>query len=103
MRCSTTPARAGCRQRRRRPGRGAASRSLRLSRLDRLVISHEDRDHAGGAAGLLQRFAVRLWMSSLPAAHPLRLLPHPHEPCVRGDEWTWDGFGSRYCIQGRPR
>jgi competence protein ComEC len=60
-------------------------------RLDELLLSHRDTDHVGGAAVLLDRFAVARLRSSLEATHPLRQRAVPHIGCVAGQQWTWDG------------
>jgi competence protein ComEC len=62
-------------------------RSRRISQLDRLVISHADLDHSGGAGFLLQ---------NLPVADLIvgETLPGPAadaKPCVAGAAWRWDG------------
>ena len=63
-----------------------------VRRLDRLVISHDDIDHSGGAASLLEAFAVTDTVSGLAPGHPLR---GPRAgvavPCVAGTRWQWDG------------
>lgn len=65
--------------------------------IDRLVISHEDTDHVGGAASVVAGWPVRELMSTLPLDHPLRGQPGmrgqplPHRPCVAGQSWVWDG------------
>ncbi|MEY8877054.1 MAG: ComEC/Rec2 family competence protein [Leptothrix sp. (in: b-proteobacteria)] len=59
-------------------------------RLDRLVLSHRDADHVGGAAAVLREPGAAMVLSSLEAGHPLRALA-PHQPCVAGLSWRWDG------------
>ncbi|WP_088279503.1 DNA internalization-related competence protein ComEC/Rec2 [Ideonella sp. A 288] len=60
------------------------------TRIDRLVLSHRDIDHVGGAATLFASLPVADTTSSLEAGHPL--LQHgPHRPCEAGQSWTWDG------------
>lgn len=59
--------------------------------IDRLVLSHRDTDHVGGAASLLQRVPVRALSSSLADEHPLRAVPVPQERCRAGQAWQWDG------------
>lgn len=66
-------------------------RHLGVRRLDELVITHRDLDHAGGAASVLRGLPVALLRSSLEPGHPLRRFPVPHEPCRRGQSWQWDG------------
>ncbi|MBL8333315.1 MAG: DNA internalization-related competence protein ComEC/Rec2, partial [Rubrivivax sp.] len=57
----------------------------------RLMLSHRDSDHVGGAASLLARMPVRSLSSSLADDHPLRAGPVPHQPCRAGQRWHWDG------------
>lgn len=61
------------------------------SRIDRLVLSHRDTDHVGGAATLLRSLPVGDLRSSLEAAHPLLAAGVPHAPCLAGEGWEWDG------------
>lgn len=60
-------------------------------RVDRLVLSHRDTDHVGGARALLGALPVLSSASSLPADHPLRELAPDHQPCAAGQTWVWDG------------
>src|SRR5690606_10347747 len=63
-----------------------------ISRLDGMVISHSDMDHAGGAASVLREMAVaRVW-SSLPADSLLLQKAAHHAPCDAGQAWEWDGI-----------
>ncbi|MDH0867964.1 DNA internalization-related competence protein ComEC/Rec2 [Mitsuaria sp. GD03876] len=56
-------------------------RGLGERRLDLLMVSHADQDHAGGTASLLQ---------AMPVARRLGAVPDG-EACRRGQRWTWDG------------
>ena len=63
------------------------------SRIDRLVLSHRDLDHVGGARSVLGAMAVSEVLSSLEAGHPL-LSPAPartDKRCAAGQSWVWDG------------
>jgi len=71
--------------------RGAGVRAL-----DRLVISHEDADHAGGARDVMAALPVRDLLTAAPAGHPLLappdgVAPPPARPCAAGQRWQWDG------------
>lgn len=44
-----------------------------------MMVSHKDRDHAGGAASVQQAFVRMQWMGS------------GGVPCQAGQSWTWDG------------
>ncbi|MDP4029540.1 MAG: DNA internalization-related competence protein ComEC/Rec2, partial [Gallionella sp.] len=80
-----------------------ALRALGIGRLDGLVLSHDDSDHTGGAASIMQALPVGWVSSSLPAAHPLlqspTLSPNPSPAngrgesrrCQDGESWNWDG------------
>jgi competence protein ComEC len=62
-----------------------------VRRLDGLVVSHEDNDHAGGADSVIQAVPTRWLLSSLPVGHPLSAVPQRHMSCVDGQRWRWDG------------
>jgi len=59
--------------------------------VDRLMLSHRDSDHVGGAASLQAALPVREWHSSLEDSHPLRALAREHLRCDEGQTWQWDG------------
>jgi competence protein ComEC len=58
-----------------------------LRRVDVLVASHDDLDHAGGAGSVAELVAVERRVASGAALDPLG----PVERCRRGVRWTWDG------------
>jgi competence protein ComEC len=62
-----------------------------VHRLDRVVISHDDDDHSGGAASLLAGIPVAEVVSGLAPAHPLLARGGGARPCVAGTRWRWDG------------
>lgn len=66
-------------------------RGLGVRRIDRLVLSHRDNDHVGGARTLLKALPVGELLGSLEAGHPLHGLGVPHRRCVAGERWVWDG------------
>jgi competence protein ComEC len=63
--------------------------------IDRMVISHSDSDHVGGAASLLKQIQFESMMGSLPSTnHLLQNLQArtiPAIPCRFGQRWVWDG------------
>ncbi|CAM5795934.1 DNA internalization-related competence protein ComEC/Rec2 [Rhizobacter fulvus] len=61
------------------------------ARIDRLVLSHRDIDHVGGAAALLKAMPVQELMSSLEPDHPLLRLAPRATRCEAGQAWDWDG------------
>jgi len=63
-----------------------------VRRLDVLVVSHQDNDHAGGAASVLAALPTGQVRSSLAADHPLLAAATAWRlPCRAGDAWDWDG------------
>ncbi len=54
--------------------------------IDRLIISHADNDHAGGAAALLSAFSAGRVSGGEPETSGL---PEVH-PCRAGQHWVWD-------------
>jgi competence protein ComEC len=64
-------------------------RARGIRRIDRLVVSHEDADHAGGAAAVEQAFDVALRMTA-PGGRRAA-----DTECVAGDAWDWDGIAFR--------
>lgn len=60
-------------------------------RIDRLVLSHRDLDHVGGAAALLKNVPVGELLSSLETEHPLRAATPNPARCAAGQSWVWDG------------
>ena len=65
------------------------------ARIDRLVLSHRDLDHVGGARALLAALPVDDLMSSLEAEHPLLALTAQRTRCEAGQSWHWDGVRVR--------
>jgi competence protein ComEC len=70
-----------------------------INHIDRMVISHSDSDHIGGAATLLKEISFDSMMGSLPSANPLLInladRRIPAIPCRFGQEWSWDGVDFR--------
>lgn len=62
-----------------------ALRALGIRRLDSLVLSHADNDHAGGRGAVLRAFpASQVWGA------PGDPLPETSD-CANGGRWEWDG------------
>jgi competence protein ComEC len=66
-------------------------RATGIERLDAMVITHNDTDHAGGAASVAGNFEVGALLHSLPAGHPLLALVPGPQRCAAGTSWEWDG------------
>ncbi|MBD3671148.1 MAG: DNA internalization-related competence protein ComEC/Rec2, partial [Gammaproteobacteria bacterium] len=60
-----------------------------ISRVDRLIISHGDNDHIGGARSLIEGIEVVEILTSVPESMPGSRL------CQAGESWTWDGIEFR--------
>jgi competence protein ComEC len=58
-------------------------RSLGIDKVDILMVTHLDSDHAGGTASVKSALAVREVVSSLGDAGT--------EPCRNGQNWSWNG------------
>ena len=67
-------------------------RASGVARLDAMVISHDDNDHAGGAASVLSGLPVGVLYSSLSETHAAwRAATGYRLPCSAGQVWDWDG------------
>jgi competence protein ComEC len=59
-------------------------------RLDRIVISHQDSDHSGGAPAVMAMQPQAEVLTSIALEHPLQQLA-VMQRCERGQSWVWDG------------
>ncbi|NTV12004.1 MAG: DNA internalization-related competence protein ComEC/Rec2, partial [Zoogloea sp.] len=66
-------------------------RAQGVGRLDMLVVTHADNDHAGGALAVLEGLPVDAVHAALPATHPVRLYRPATRQCAAGQRWEWDG------------
>jgi competence protein ComEC len=66
-------------------------RGAGVSRLDGLIVSHDDDDHWGGASSVLQATPTAWLLTSLPDLDPLVVQASPAARCAAGQEWKWDG------------
>jgi competence protein ComEC len=67
-------------------------RASGVARLDAMVLTHDDNDHAGGAAAVLSGLPVGVLYSSLSSEHPaMAVAPAYRLPCAAGQGWDWDG------------
>jgi competence protein ComEC len=58
-------------------------RAIGVARLDTLVVSHRDQDHAGGLAAVRAHGPIARFLTSMPGIDA--------EPCAAGQSWEWDG------------
>jgi competence protein ComEC len=66
-------------------------RAAGVTRLDRMIVSHDDDDHWGGASSVLQALPVDSLLTSLPDLDPLVVQAGPALRCEAGQRWVWDG------------
>lgn len=65
-------------------------RGERIRQLDRLILSHADADHAGGAGAVLRHVPVKELVSGEPQRHV-----HWQARGCEEQEWAWDGVRFR--------
>ena len=63
-----------------------------ITGLDRLVISHDDNDHAGGWSVAHQHLAITQTEAGMPEQLPIESARY----CESGLQWQWDGVNFRY-------
>jgi competence protein ComEC len=63
-------------------------RRMNIRRLDMVLISHADNDHAGGLPGIAAAFPQALYSGSDTAIFPPGM---DATPCRAGQAWQWDG------------
>lgn len=65
-------------------------RQRNVRRLDTVIVSHADGDHAGGLPGVAAAYPHARYLGSAPGEFPL-----PGEACMAGQQWNWDGVDFR--------
>lgn len=73
-----------------------ALRAIGVSKLDAVVISHGDNDHAGGLSGL----APTMEIATLLANHSASVPGSASASCHSFDGWNWDGVTFRFLQTG---
>lgn len=75
-------------------------RTLGITKIDMLVISHGDNDHSGGAQSVMKEIQVQQIFTSIPEKFPS---PITHA-CAQNQHWQWDGvdFNFLYPPVGQP-
>ena len=63
-------------------------RALGVGKLDVMLISHADSDHAGGALAVQRAMTIKKVISGDVPGLALQLQA---QPCVSGERWEWDG------------
>ena len=67
-------------------------RGEQIDRIDVLVVSHNDNDHAGGVPTILAGFPVGKLFASVPDKYVEVIA----ESCVVGKSWAWDGVSFEF-------
>ena len=67
-------------------------RARGIERLDGVMVSHSDVDHAGGALAILDTIKTGWVASSLWPDHPVVKASPSHRRCAAGQSWHWDGI-----------
>ncbi len=62
-----------------------------IRHIDRMIVSHADSDHSGGALSVLQAVTVEQLLSSLDERHAIPQAIAGRQKCHAGQQWTWDG------------
>jgi competence protein ComEC len=71
--------------------------ALGVDRLDTLIISHGDNDHAGGARAVLAAYPAARALGGEPDRGDI-----PLEQCQAGQHWAWDGVDFRVLSPAAP-
>lgn len=77
-------------------------RALGVRKLDGMVVSHNDIDHAGGADSVAQGLPLKWMAVSLPADHALRGMAPRVIDCRAGQSWHVDGVSLRFLHPADP-
>jgi len=72
-----------------------ALHALGIGRLDLMMISHADNDHAGGALAVAEAFPRAARYAGEPGRMPLHM-----KACQAGQAWQWDGVTFRVLSPG---
>jgi competence protein ComEC len=73
-----------------------ALHALGVNRVDRLIVSHGDNDHAGGATALSAAFSM-----PVESGQPERIAV-PARQCLAGESWLWNGVSFRIVHPREP-
>ena len=66
-------------------------RAIGVNRLDGMIVTHRDTDHAGGALSVLESMPIG-WVADAPDTRFADLMPGVRQKtCATGREWSWDG------------
>ncbi len=66
-------------------------KGMGITKLDKMILTHNDSDHTGGALSVMQAMPVAMLSSSLPDDSPILLIAAQSHRCVDAQSWNWDG------------
>lgn len=66
-------------------------RAVGATRLDAMIVTHNDIDHSGGAVSVMRNAEIGKFFSSLDPANPIVAIASDARRCVRDERWQWDG------------
>ncbi len=66
-------------------------KGMGIAKLDKMILTHNDSDHTGGALSIMQAMPVAMLSSSLPDDSPILLQAGQSHRCVDAQSWDWDG------------
>ncbi len=74
--------------------------TINAGRIDKMIISHSDNDHSGGARAILKHWQVNDVLTSA----PYLFAKDKTVACRQGQVWTWDGvkFSMLYPAANQP-
>lgn len=62
-----------------------------INTLDKMIVTHNDNDHSGGAMSILKEVRVNSVSSSMTGENPIVQLAIRNLRCEAGQNWIWDG------------
>ncbi len=65
-------------------------KGMGIAQLDKLILTHNDADHTGGALSVLQAVPALMLSSSLPDDSPIVQNYPQSQRCSDGQSWIWD-------------
>ena len=65
-------------------------KGMGIAKLDKLILTHNDSDHTGGALSVMQAMPVSMLSSSLPDDSPILLQAPQTDRCSDHQSWDWD-------------
>ena len=65
-----------------------------IQRVDTMLLSHQDNDHAGGAPYLLKQIRFDRLLANFTLPQP-QWQQTQHASCLQGQDWNWDGVEFR--------